>query len=208
MRASIFLEAYGKTWSMCFVFLLFFASVAMLARRLRLPQFDCDIPAKRSAWLCAVPGFLLLALCLTLIDKPKFPMTDVTAEWLFMFSAFLGIPAALPLITGGIWALAHHMQELPLRLSSLALLMLGTFALGCAASNLHDLAWCGAITDGYTKHFAAGYDLDYFVACGQYFGIPRETLGDYATLGPFAAVLVLGELLVAAAAFARLLSEE
>jgi hypothetical protein len=86
----------------------------------------------------------------------------------------------------------------------LALVLLGSFALGCAASNIHDVAWCGTITDGYTHHHKAGYDLDYFVAFGNYFGISRDVLADYATLGPCALVLVLGELLVALACFTRL----
>jgi hypothetical protein len=66
------------------------------------------------------------------------------------------------------------------------------------------VVWCGAITDWYLHHHKAGYDLDYFVALGRPFGISREVLADYATLGPCAVVLVAGELFVAVACFLRL----
>ena len=203
-RLSLFAEAYGKTWSMCLALLLFFGVVGLLAYRLRVKRLDFRIPARPVFWACVMPGFVLLAVCLTLIDKPYFHVSDETKNWLFMFSAFLGVPLSLPMLAGAAWAAAHYMQRIPIRVPSLALLMLGVFALGCAASNIHDVVWCGAITDWYLHHHKAGYDLDYFVALGRPFGISREVLADYATLGPCAVVLVAGELFVALACFLRL----
>jgi hypothetical protein len=203
-RLSLFAEVYGKTWSMCLALLVFFGVVGLLAFRLRVKRLDFRMPARQVFCACVLPGFVLMAMCLTLIDKPYFHISDVTKEWLFMFSAFLGVPVSLPMLAGAVWALAHSMQRIPIKASSLALLMLGMFALGCAASNVHDVVWCGAITDWYLQHHQAGYDLDYFVALGRPFGIPREVLADYATLGPCAVVLVAGELFVAVACFLRL----
>ena len=203
-RLSLFAEAYGKTWSMCLALLVFFGVVGLLAHRLRLKRLEFRIPARPVFWLCVLPGFALMTVCLTLIDRPHFHMTDLTKSWLFMFSAFLGVPVSLPLLAGAAWASAHYLHRTPIRVSSLALLMLGVFALGCAASNIHDVVWCGAITDWYLEHHKAGYDLDYFVALGRPFGIPREVLADYATLGPCAVVMVAGELFVALACFLRL----
>lgn len=204
VRLSLFADAYAKTWSMCLALLLFFAVVGLLAYRLHIKRLDFRIPVRPVFWLCVLPGFVLLAVCLTLIDKPYFHIPDTTKDWLFMFSAFLGVPVSLPMLAGAVWASAHYMQRIPIRVSSLALLMLGIFALGCAASNIHDVVWCGAVTDWYIHHHKAGYDLDYFVALGKLFGISREVLADYATLGPCAVVLVAGELFVAVACFLRL----
>ncbi|MCX5758966.1 MAG: hypothetical protein NTU83_10765, partial [Candidatus Hydrogenedentes bacterium] len=201
VRLSLFLEAYGKTWNMCLALLLFFVVVAVAARWFKAGKLDFHLPPRLVFWACVVPGFVLMAVCLTLIDKPYFSISNVAKEWLFMFSAFLGVPVSIPLLAGAVWATAHHLLGIPVKASSLALLLLGMFALGCAASNIHDVVWCGTITGGYTQHHAAGYDLDYFVDFGNRFGIARATLADYATLRPCAVVLVLGELLVAVACF-------
>ncbi len=206
MGSSLFMiiEAYTNTWNLCAAFLLFFAAVAVLAHWFRAPRLDFQIAARRTFWTCLIPGFGLLAVCLTLIDKPHFHVSAITNDWLFMFSAFLGVPVAVPLLAGAAWASAHGVQRTPVQASSFALVLLGTFGLACAASNIHDVVWCGVITEGYTRHHPAGYDLDVFVAFGERFGISREILADYATLGPCAAVMVFGELLVAAACFRRL----
>lgn len=197
-------EAYTNTWSMCLASFLFFVAVAAAARWVPLPSRNVLVPPKPFFWGTLLIGFAVLAVCLTLIDKPHVNASETTLEWMFMFSAFLGIPVSLPFLGAAAWALAYDMREEPAPLSELGLVGLASFAIGCAASNVHDIAWCGAITEGFTKHHAAGYDLDYFVGFGRWFGISREVLADYATLGPYAIVLVTGELLVAATALIRL----
>jgi len=201
----MFFEAYIETWPMGLLSLAVLWGVAALAWWFRAPRLDRLLPAKGVFWACVVPGFVVLALCLTLIDKPHFDVSAETKNWLFIFSAFLGIPLAVPLLLCAVWALAHQVRGEKARLSSLALVALVGLGLGGSASNLHDVLWCGIITDGYTQHFKAGYDLDLFVAFGNLFGIPDEVLQDYATLGPYTVLLVLGELTVAAAALLRLL---
>ncbi len=203
-QLAIILDAYSKTPGMCLGFVLFYGAVALLAYTLNVEDWDFEIPARTIFWACLIPGFILMAVCLVLIDKPHWAVPEKTLQWMFMFSAFLGIPAALPFLAGAVWASALRTRDAAVEASSLALVMLGTFGLGCAASNIHDVAWCAAITDNFTKHFTAGYDLDYFVAFGGKFGISREVLADYATLGPCAFVMVAGELAVAIACFVRL----
>lgn len=203
-RVSILLEAYTKTWNLCLGILLIFAVVAALALFFRFQRLEFELSSRRVFWACLIPGFLLLAVCLTLIDKPRFPVSSEMADWFFMFSAFLGIPVAVPLFAGAAWASAHYRHRVPVKASSLLLVLVGMFALGCAASNIHDVIWCASVTDIYAKHQAAGYDLDFFVAFGKPFGISREVLADYATLGPCAIVMVIGELAAAAACFRRL----
>ncbi len=197
-------DTFSRTWPMCFFSFLFFAIVAIVTVWFRVGSLDVRLPAGIVSSALLVGWLALSGVCLTLIDKPHFDMTPEMKDWLFMFSAFLGIPLTVPMMSGGIWALAHYLRREPVRLSSLSLVSLAGFALGCAASNIHDIAWCGVITSGYTQHFKAGYDLDIFVAFGQMFGIPREALADYATLGPYTMVLVAGELLVAMTALWRL----
>jgi hypothetical protein len=204
VRLSMLFEAYTKTAGMCLGLLLFFGVIALLARFLRVKALDFNMSARTVFWACMVPGFLLLSVCLTLIDEPRWQLSHETLSWMFMFSAFLGIPAVMPLFAGAVWASAFRLLKTPVRAGSLVLVMLGVFALGCAASNIHDVVCCAAITDTYAQHQAAGYDLDFFVALGNKFGIAREVTADYATLGPCAMVMVLGELAVAVACFRRL----
>ena len=189
---------------MCLAFLGFFVGIAALLYGLSAARLEWRLPSVPVFWICLVSGFVMAAICLTLIDKPHFALSDETKDWLFMFSAFLGIPLAIPLLAGAAWTLAHQLRNEPVRVTPFILLLFGAFGVGCAASNIHDIVWCGAITHGFTQHYKAGYDLDVFVAFGKWFNIPAETLADYATLGPCAIVLVVGELFVAAVAFARI----
>lgn len=200
----LILEALVKTWSMCLCTLGLSVVVALLVYRVRMPRLDPNLPAKPVFWLCIAGWFVLMSVCLTLIDKPHFDLAPLTKNWLFMVSAFLGIPMTVPLLACAAWALAHEFVGKPVRLSALIVMAVGSFALGCAASNIHDVVWCGAITDWYTQHHKGGYDLDAFVAFGKRFGIPGPVLKDYATLGPYAMLLVLGEITVAVASFIRL----
>jgi len=198
-------ETYAKTWPMCLASLAVFWGVAALAWWFRAPRLERALPAKAVLWAALIPGFVLLAVCLTLVDKPHFDLSAETKDWLFMFSAFLGIPVAVPLLMCAVWALAHHVRGETVKRSGLVLVALIGLGLGGAASNIHDVVWCGVITDGFTQHFKAGYDLDVFVAFGNLFGIADEVLQDYATLGPYTVLLVIGELTVAVAALVRLL---
>ena len=197
-------EAYAKTWPMCLASVVFLLLVAALAYKVKATRLERDLSAKTVFWICLALWLVLLAVCLTLIDKPHFDLSSHTKGWLFMFSAFLGIPLTAPLLACAAWALAGHFRGETVNSTVLALLALGAFGLGCAASNMHDVVWCGAITDWYAHHHKAGYDLDLFVAFGRCFGIPRDVLSDYATLGPYTILLVLGELTISLASFVRL----
>ncbi len=203
-RLSILYEAYTKTTGMCLGFVIFFGVISLLAYFLKVKKLNFGIPARVAFWACMVHGFILLTVCLTLIDEPRWNLPHEILSWMFMFSAFLGIPVVMPLFAGIVWASACRLLKTPVQVGPFALVMLGAFALGCAASNIHDVVWCASVTDTYAQHKAAGYDLDFFVALGNKFSIAREVTADYATLGPCAIVMVLGELMVAAACFGRL----
>jgi len=200
----LFFQSYSETWLMCLACFGFFVAVAALTWKIRVPGWDPALPSHPIFAASAAAFVLFMGILLTLIDKPHLSATPETLEWLFMFSAFLGIPMAIPLLAWSMWALAHSLRGEPMRLGAFLLIGLGSFALGCAASNMHDLLWCGIITNGYAEHFKAGYDLDLFVAFGSHFGLSREVCADYATLGPYTAVLIAGELLVAVACWLRL----
>ena len=103
-RLSLFADVYGKTWSMCVALLLFFGVVGLLAHRIRVKRLDFRIRARPVFGVCVLPGFVLMAVCLTLIDKPYFHMSDLAKSWLFMFAAFLGVPVSLPMLAGAAWA--------------------------------------------------------------------------------------------------------
>ena len=204
VRLGIILETYANTWLPCLFLLLMAGAVASAVCRLELRWLDRPVSARAVFWACLIPGMLLLAVCLTLIDKPHFDYSFEALDWMFMFSAFLGIPLVLPFLAGACFAAAHWQQRSPVNLLPMSLLMLCMFALGCAMSNVHDVVWCGAATRWYAERHVAGFDLDLFVAVGECFGISRKVLADYATLGPCAVVMIASELIVAVACFARL----
>jgi len=189
---------------MCLAMLGFFVVVSAVAWYLQIPSLSGELCPSTVFWVLTVLWFVVMSAVMTLIDKPHLAASKETIEWLFMFSAFLGIPVAVPLFSGAIWALAHDLGDMAMEAGSLALVMLGSFGMGCAVSNMHDLLWCGIITNGYSQHYKAGYDLDVFVAFGQHFGLERDFLADYTTLGPCALALIVGELLVAGVCYARL----
>ena len=198
------LETIGKTWPMCLASLGSFIAVAALAWKAKAPRLERTLPSNPIAWGCLAAWLLLMSVILTLVDKPAFDISYEAKDWLFMFSAFLGIPLSVPLLACGIWALAHQSRGEPVKLSALALVSLVGLGVGCAASNMHDVVWCGVKTGWYTEHCKAGFDLDIFVAFAKVFGIPKDVSQDYATLGPYTMFLVAGELLVAAASLDRL----
>lgn len=201
----LFFQAYPQIWLMSLCSFGFFVAVAWAVWVFSVPQWNIELPSKPFFLFNLIVGTLFMGVLSTLIDKPHLDASEETIEWLFMFSAFLGLPAATPLLVWATWGLYAHLRGEGVSLGDAALTGLGGFAVGCASSNMHDLFWCGIITRGYSQHFTAGYDLDLFVAFGQRFGIAAEVLADYATLGPYAFVLILGELLVAAACGWRLL---
>ncbi len=132
-----------------------------------------------------------------------FNISKNAKNWMFMFSAFLGIPLTMPLLAGMVWAWGCRQRNESVALGALVLVMLAAFWLGCAASNIHDVVWCGVITDGFKKHYAAGSDIAFFYKPATWLGIPESVAADYAALGPFAILFVAGELAAFAATFAR-----
>ena len=200
----LFLQAYAATWAMSLSFALFFVAVAALVWFLRAPNLNPPVNADLVLWLTIGVWFIGMSACMYYIDKPHIGASPVTLDWLFMVSAFLGIPVCMPFFAGFLWAFSCKLRGENVLLGPLALVMLGAFGLGCAVSNMHDLLWCGAITENYTIHYKAGYDLDVFVAMGNLFHIPREVTADYATLGPVVLIMILGEVLVAVTCFVRL----
>ena len=200
----LIVQTFLAVWPLCVGFAVFFCCVSLLTWFLRIPRLDWMLPARTVFGVALIAWLLLLSVLMTLIDSPHLHLSKYTIDMLFMVSAFLGLPLSMPMLASCIFSLVYALRGERVRLSSLLLVSLGTFALGCVTSNLHDVAWCGIITDGFSKHYAAGGDLDAFVWTGMLFGIKREVLADYATLGPCAIVLVLGELLVAITSFGRL----
>jgi hypothetical protein len=200
----LFFNAYVQTWPMCLAMFLFFVAISLLVLFHRVARAQREWAPRRVFWANLALWFVMMSAVMTLIDKPRLDYSPETLDWFFMVSAFLGIPLSMPFLAGVVWAAACSTMGKKVRLSDLALISLAAFGLGCAVSNVHDVAWCSAITKGYTQHHMAGYDLDVFVGFARWFGIPREVSADYATLGPCALVLIAGELMVSVACFVRL----
>lgn len=197
-------DTYARMWPMLIGIIAFFCLIVGLIGRLRIPSLERPLRAGCVAWSCVVSWLVLASICLTLIDEPYWNISQEIKNWMFMLSAFLGIPLTMPLLGGFVWAWQCRLRNEPVPCGALVLVMLCGFWLGCAASNMHDIVWCGTITDGFMKHYHAGSDIAFFIEPAKWFGIPEEIAADYASLGPFAIVFVMGELAIATAAFRRL----
>ncbi|HPO16056.1 MAG TPA: hypothetical protein PLI09_21650 [Candidatus Hydrogenedentes bacterium] len=197
-------ETYKAAWPMCLGFIAIFLAVGTLVYFLRIPRWERSLNARAVFWVCCVLWVIFMGIVMTLVDSPYLPFSQGTITWLFMLSAFLGIPMAMPLLAGVFWALQCSLRKESIPLSTFLLVAFAAFGLGLAVSNVHDILWCGIITDGFSKHYKAGGDLDFFVYAGLPFGVSRETTADYAALGPFAILLVAGELFWAAVSVLRL----
>ena len=191
-------------WLMVIATVAVAVGIAALTWCVRLPRLEKPLRASRVLWSCLVAWLVLASVCLTLIDEPYLNVSKEVKNWMFMFSAFLGIPLTLPLLAGMVWAWGCRLRNEPVALGALVLVMLAAFWLGCAASNVHDIVWCGVITDGFKKHHGAGSDIAFFYEPATWLGIPKSLAADYAALGPFAIVFVAGELAIFATTFARL----
>lgn len=202
---TVVLHAYLMAWPLCLGILAFAAAVSAAAHFLRIPRLDVTLNAPAVFWGCLAAWLVFFSIIMTLIDSPYLKVSQEVIVWLFMTSAFLGIPMSVPLFAGTVWALCLAARGERVRLGGLLLLFLGTFMLGCVTSNMHDVLWCGVITDWYTKSYPAGGDLLPFYALGRIFLIPTERIADYAVFGPCAFVLILAELIIAFFSLRRLL---
>jgi len=197
-------QTYARMWPMVAGILVLVIALIGLTLRLRLPLLERNLRPGSVLWPCLVAWLILASVCLTLIDEPYFNVSKEVKNWMFMLSAFLGIPLTMPLLAGMVWAWGCRLRSESVPLGTLVLVMLAAFWLGCAASNIHDIVWCGVITDGFTKHHPAGTDIAFFYVPATWLGIPKPVAADYASLGPFAILFVVGELAVFATTFARL----
>ncbi len=200
----LILETYARMWPMVIGIVALVIGLVGLTWWVRVPRFERPLRPSRVLWSCLIAWLVLASVCLTLIDEPYFNVSKEVKNWMFMISAFLGIPLTMPLLAGMVWAWACHLRNESVALGALVLVMLAAFWLGLAASNIHDIAWCGVITDGFKKHYTAGSDIAFFYKPATWLGIPESVAADYAALGPFAIIFVAGELAVFATTFARL----
>ncbi|MBW7863792.1 MAG: hypothetical protein GX580_15195 [Candidatus Hydrogenedens sp.] len=198
------LQTLLHVWPLTLFIAGFFGILAFLALRLKMGKRDWECAPMPVFYLLIAAWFLLLSLLLTLIDEPRLDALKGIESLAFMVSAFFGIPFSIPLLAVAVHARVCALHGTKLGLGAALLMALGTFALGLAASNIHDIVWCGAITEGFAKNVKAGGDLDAFAWLGGRLGIPDGTMYDYLTLGSSAFVMVLGEVAWALACFARL----
>lgn len=200
----LIIETYARMWPLIIGIVALVIAIMGLIWRVRLPRFERPLRPGRVLWSCLIAWLILASVCLTLIDEPYFSVSKEVKNWMFMLSAFLGIPLSMPLLAGMVWAWGCRLRNESVALGALVLVMLAAFWLGLAASNVHDIVWCGVITDGFRKHYGAGSDIAFFYGPATWLGIPKSVAADYAALGPFAIIFVAGELAIFTTAFARL----
>jgi hypothetical protein len=197
------LYAYQNTWTLCLGLIAFLAVLCGLAQWLRLPGGKRMVNPRLVFWPATILWLVAMSVITTLIDSPYLPVSHEAIVWLFMLSAFLGLPLTVPPFALAIWSLHAAARGERVRLSTLCLLSLGAFALGAFTSNMHDVLWCGIITHGYSQPYPAGGDLAFFYAVARLFPIPEKIYADYATFGSCMIIMVLGELALAAVCLRR-----
>jgi len=197
------IQTWLNAWSLCMGLVCFLVVLSTVAHYARLPWGKCTVSARLLFWSALLFWIVFMSIVTTLIDSPYLPVSQEAITWLFMLSAFLGLPLSMPPFAVAFWALYAAARRERVRLSTLALLSLGAFALGAATSNMHDVLWCGIITHGYSKPYPAGGDLAFFYAVAKLFPVPEKTYADYATFGACMIIMVMGELSLAAVCLRR-----
>ena len=74
VRLSVLSEAYTNTAWMCVGIMVFFGVIALLALFLNAKRLNFGFSARAVFWCCGISGFILLAVCLTLIDEPRWDL--------------------------------------------------------------------------------------------------------------------------------------
>ena len=201
-------QAYGNTWPLCLGLVAFLVGLSGLAHGLKCSRGNRTLDAHRLFWVSLLCWLVFMSIITTLIDSPYLPVPHEVIVWLFMLSAFLGLPLSMPPLAVAVWALFAAARGERVRLSTLCLLSLGAFALGAVTSNMHDVLYCGIITHGYAQPYPAGGDLAFFYAVARLFAIPDKVSADYATFGACMIIMVMGELALAAVCLRRVFKIE
>ncbi len=201
-------QTYMNAWPLCLGLIGFLAVLSGFAHFVWLPRRECSVNARPLFWATLVFWVVFMSIVTTLIDSPYLPVSQEAITWMFMISAFLGLPLSMPPLAVAVWALFAAARRERVRVSTLCLLSLGAFALGAVTSNMHDVLWCGIITHGYSQPHPAGGDLAFFYAVARLFPVPEKIYADYATFGACMIIMVLGELSVAAVCLHRVFKIE
>lgn len=202
--AMLVFKAYGGVWPLCVGLMVFLALLCAAARFCPVPWGERRLGARRVFWVSMVLWLVFMSAVTTLIDSPYLPVSQEAITWMFMLSAFLGLPLSMPPFAVAVWAFFAAVRGERVRLATVALLGLGAFALGAATSNMHDVLWCGIITKGYSVPYPAGGDLAFFYAVAGLFPLPAKVCEDYAVFGACMIIMVIGELALAAVCLRRL----
>ena len=196
-------KAYCGMWTLCAGLVVFLALLCVAARFCPVPWGTRTFGARKVFWVSVVFWLAFMSVVTTLIDSPYLPVSQEAITWLFMLSAFLGLPLTMPPFAAAVWSLFSAVRGERVRMATLVLLSLGAFALGAATSNMHDVLWCGIITKGYAVPYPAGGDLAFFYAVAGLFPIPEKVYADYAAFGACMIIMVAGELALAAVCIRR-----
>jgi hypothetical protein len=117
-------------------------------------------------------------------------------EHFMIFAAFAFI--FLPEICGLIGVYGYVIKNKGFKLGNVLLLLTSLSCFGWASSNIHDVIWCGYVTDFYTHSKSAGRDLEFWY---NVFGIFDQSLFDYQVFGSYTVFTVLVELCIAICAY-------
>ena len=197
-------QTYVKAWPLCLGFVVFYLLFAAVVTWTPLPGKNWALSARKIFWSNLIFWLIFMSIVTTLIDSPYLPVSQEVITWLFMTSAFLGLPLSMPPFAALIWGFFAWLRGEKIAISSLGLLMLAAFCLGAFTSNMHDVLWCGVITHGYSQLHPAGGDLLPFYVLASLFGIPKQIQEDYATFGSCMVIMVFGELFMAGVCLRRL----
>lgn len=182
-----------------------FAFAAILLYKLHIPNFHLS---PKPLFKITIPIlFISLSLILTFIDKPPLNLSPETIDWLFMFSAFLGVPLLLPLLSSSIYSLFSHLHNKKLSLPSIIYLSIFTLFLGCAASSIRDIIWCATHSNFFSTYDPGGYDLSIFFSFGSLLGVTPSTTQNYSTFGQYSILLFICEILLSYMSYKKLINE-
>ncbi|NVM31785.1 MAG: hypothetical protein HWN65_23300 [Candidatus Helarchaeota archaeon] len=117
------------------------------------------------------------------------PQSGELFFYFFSFTSFIILPFGLALIGSASYI---HFSSKP-KLGNFLLVLLALFAIGLGGSFLHDVIWCGTITNFYTQEWVTqSHDLDFWC------NLLRVESKDYRVFGFYMLVMVIILLIFAA----------
>lgn len=156
------------------------------------------IECRSKIWIKTLPRIgLVVSISLLIISEIFMGFRALRQGDLFWIYAALAF-VLLPFFYGFIALYSYVLKKGEFKMGNAFLLFVSFSSFGWVASNVHDVIWCGVVTEFYTISHHAGEDLAFWY---WVFGITDRAIFDYRAFGTYMFLSVLVEISVGTLAY-------